>query len=220
MSPWPKPTSSRRKAGIPFAPRGEEVERRPRRQRPGVDPGEILQDPVIGFRLERRDRPSAPLAADARRTSRLIAARSKWKPSAARPGPKASATPLPASGRADQLGEHEHQGRGGHVAVAGEHLARRPERALRQLQPLLDRVEDRAAAGMDRPAVDLVRRPSRCRASRARLRPRARAGSGPAPRRTGSSRSRCRRSSTGSARPNPRARRRRGGSSRALAARR
>ena len=100
-------------------------------------------------------------------------ARSKWKPSAARPGPKAMATPLPVSGRADQLGEHEHQGRGRHVAVAGEHVARGEQRALRQLQPLLDRVEDRAAAGMDRPAVDLRPGPSHCRASRAPPRPRS-----------------------------------------------
>ena len=40
------------------------------------------------------------------------------------------ATPLPTSGRADQLAEHEHQGRRRHVAVAGEHVARGAQSAL------------------------------------------------------------------------------------------
>ena len=67
------------------------------------------------------------------------------------------------------LGQHERQGRGGHVAVTREHVARFGQRALRQREAMLDRVEHRSAAGMHRPAVDLAARGAR------RARPRAKA---------------------------------------------
>ena len=62
-----------------------------------VDPREIAQHRFVDRRIERRI-VHLLVAADAR-GERGHEARSKWKPSAARPGPKASATPLPTSGR-------------------------------------------------------------------------------------------------------------------------
>ena len=44
--------------------------------------------------------------------------------------------------------EHEHDGRRGHVAEALEHASRRGHRLRREAEPLLDRVEHRATAGV------------------------------------------------------------------------
>ena len=76
------------------------------------------------------------------------------------PRPEGNGDALAGIGPVDQLGKDEHQGRGGHVAAAGEHVARGPERTLRQLKSFLGRVENRAAAGMDRPGVHLAGAPA------------------------------------------------------------
>ena len=80
----------------------QEGDRRPRGEGPAVDPGEIGEHRVIDFRRKRRIVhllvPADALPQPDHAAGRGSQALSKWKPSAASPGPKASATPLRTSG--------------------------------------------------------------------------------------------------------------------------
>ena len=75
--------------------------------------------------------------------------------SAVTPGPKDMAQPsLSRAGALHQPLQDEHDGRRGHVAVVEEDVARVGESFSGESKPLLRRVEDGAAAGMDGPEID------------------------------------------------------------------
>ena len=100
MSPWPKPTSSRRKAGMPLVPRA-------RGSRASAAPPSVQRiDPARDRSAPGRKSPASSagivhllVAADARRRARSCRPARNGSPRRRGPGPKAMATPLPVSGR-------------------------------------------------------------------------------------------------------------------------
>ena len=203
VSPPPEPTSSTPQP--PTTPRGpaHEVHRRARGKGDRVGPPQIAQQGGEGRLVERGIvHPLLIQRAHRQRIEPPHPVTSNRRPSAASPGPKASATPGPGPPLAQNGREREHQRGRRHIAEPRQHVASGGERVGGQPHRGLHRVQHAAPAGVDRPLQGGGIPPVGERVAHRRLRQRVPAA-GRAPRPTAPWQSPCRRRATGSDRPSP-----------------